>query len=232
MRRRPVPKVYVPGVWKQLWERWRGEETRAVAFGTAGDGSNAAYRGLPLLVLRYPRSAAGRKAASRLEHSYRQLAMVLQPNPLNVYAEILPGLPGTVVVLLRERDPGGCLGHAKPAGMESAFTKQLAEEMGCRVGEIDLSWGLIGQWQPQPLASLALDAGAVDAAERREDKDLRERVALLAVLFHEMEHLAFPDRPEAEVRRRSDRFYQQVLAASMAERGQLYGMEAWPSSLP
>ncbi len=232
MRRRPVPKVYVPGVWQQLWETWRGTETRTVAFGSANDHNGWASKGLPLLVLRYPRSSAGRQAAARLEHSYRQLATVLQPSPLAVYAEMLPELPGTVVVLLQERNPGGCLGHARPAGMESAFTRQLADEMGSRVGEIDLSWALIGQWQPQPLASLALDAGTVDAAERREDKDLRYRVAMLAVLFHEMEHLAFPDRPEAEVRRRSDRFYEQVLAASMADRGQVYGMEASPSSFP
>lgn len=226
MRRRPIPKVYVPGVWQQLWEKWRGEETRSVAFGAQSEGSAWTSRGLPLLILRYPRSAAGRRAAATLEDAYRQLATVLQPSPLEVYAEILPELPGTVVVLLRERDPGGCLGHARPEGMESPFTQDMATQTGCRVGEIDLSWGLIGRWQPQPLASLALEAGVVDNDELREDKELRDRVALLTVLFHEMEHLAFPERAEGEVRRRSDRFYAQVLAATLADRGQVYGIEA------
>lgn len=228
MRRRPVPKVYVPGLWQQLWQKWRGEESRTVAFGAQSEGSGWTSRGLPLLILRYPRSSANRKAAASLEDAYRQLATVLQPSPLEVYAEILPQLPGTVVVLLREQDPGGCLGHARPEGMESAFTRDLSAQLGCRVGEIDLSWGLIGQWEPQPLASLALEAGVVDYQEWREDKQLQWRVALLTVLFHEMEHLAFPERPEAEVRRRSDRFYQRVLAATLAERGQVYGIEASP----
>jgi hypothetical protein len=245
MRRRTVPKVRVPGIWQQLWDKWRGEETRVVRFGsTAGlaaprraaviDGANDARipRELPLLVLRYPRSKAGRRAASTLENAYRHLATVLQPSPLEVYQEILPYLPGAVVVILRQQDPAGCLGHARPEGMESETTRALASEIDTRVGEIDMAWQQIAQWQPQPLASLALDAWAVDEVERRQDQDLRVRVAMLTVLFHEMEHLAFPERPEHEVRRRSDRFYQQVLAATLEERGQVYGMEASPSPLP
>jgi len=230
MHRRPTLKVQVPGLWQQLWEKWRGEETRAVASGPVAGRDEGAT--LPLLVLRYPRSAAGRAAASRIESAYRRLAMVLQPSPLDVYADMLPVLPGTVVVVLRARDPGGCLGHARPEGLESPFTKQLAAEMGSRLGEIDLAWDLIGEWQPQPIASLALDADARDLQERREENDLRERVALLSVLFHELEHLAFPERMEAEVRGRSDRFYRQVLAASLADRGFAYGMEASSPLLP
>lgn len=199
---------------------------------SAGGNGGEAGIGLPLLVLRYPRSSAGRAAASDLERVYRRLSMVLQPNPLEVYAEILPLLPATVVVLLRDVDPGGCLGHARPAGLESDYSKQLAAEVGSRVGEIDISWKLIEQWQPRPLASLAVEASTAAAEDLRLDADLRYGVALLSVLFHELEHLAFPDRPEAEVRQRSDRFYQQVIAVSQAQKGRIYGMEASPSALP
>ncbi len=232
MRRRTLPEVHIPGLWQQIWEKWRGEETRPVSFGRSSDRGGWTGLELPLLVLRHPRSKAGRRAASMLEDAYRHLATVLEPSPVEVYAEMLPHLPGAIVVILRERDPGGCLGHARPRGMETAETRALAAEMNAEVGEIDLAWGLIVQWQPQPLASLALDAWAADDAERREDKDLRDRVAMLTVLFHEMEHLAFPDRPEQEVRQRSDRFYQQVLAATLADRGQVYGIEASPSPFP
>lgn len=225
-RHKQAPKVYVPGLWQQLWQCWRGHETRTVAFGATASGGEDGETGLPLLVLRYPRSAAGREAADRLESAYRQLPMVLHPSPLEVYAEILPLLPTTIVVLLRERDPGGCLGHARLAGMESEFSRQLAAEVGSRVGEIDLAWKLIADWQPQPLANLAAEA------EMREESGLRYGIALLTVLFHEMEHLAFPDRMEVDVRRRSDSFYRQVLAASLAEKGEIYGMEASPSALP
>lgn len=232
MRRRPLPRTRIPGLFSQLWQRWRGEETRIVAAvpGAALDRNQGL--GLPLLVLRYPRSGSGRLAADRLEHAYRSLLMVLRPSPLEVYADVLLALPATVVVLLREPDIGACLGHARPAGMESAFSKSLAAQTGGRVGEIDLCWKLIEKWQPQPLASLAAAASIQPPDERRYETDIRHGVALLSVLFHELEHLAFPDRTEALVRQRSNHFYQQVLKAMQAERGRVYGMEVSPSALP
>ncbi len=222
-RQKQVPRIHVPGFWQQLWERWRGYETRTVDFGFMAQAQTAAP---PLLVLRYPRSSAGREAADRLENACRQLPLVLHPNPLDVYSEILPLLPPAVVVILRERDPGGCLGHARLAGMESEFSKGLAEEMQSCVGEIDLCWKLIAEWQPQPLASMAVES------EIREEGDLRYGVALLTVLFHEMEHLAFPERAETDVRRRSDSFYQRVLRAILEAKGERYGIETSPSLLP
>jgi hypothetical protein len=232
MRKRPIPRTHIPSLWGQLWRRWRGEETRTVAAVPDAAFDRAEGVGLPLLVLRYPRSGSGRLAADRLEHAYRSLLMVVRPSPLDVYAEILPALPATVVVLLREPGIGSCLGHARPEGTESDFSKNLAAQTGSRVGEIDLCWQLIAKWQPQPLASLAVEASTDHPEDRRYDADLRHGIALLAILFHELEHLAFPDRTETEVRGHSDRFYQQVLTAIEAEKGRIYGMEASPSALP
>lgn len=225
-RQKPTPKIYVPGFWRQLWERWRGYDTRTVDFSNASATGDLPSAKPPLLVLRYPHSSAGREAADRLESACRQLSVILHPGPLEVYADILPLLPSTIVVLLRDRDPGGCLGHARLVGTESEFSKKLAEEMQSPVGEIDLSWRLIAEWQPQPLASLALEP------EIQEERELRYGIALLTVLFHEMEHLAFPDRTEAEVRRRSDSFYTQVLSAVLADKGECYGIETSLSRLP
>jgi len=226
MRKKRAPKVYVAGFWQNLWEQWRGQETRTISFGPWISSPNERGVRLPILVLRYPKSAAGRRAADELEHAYRQLPMILDPNPLDVYEEVLRLLPATVVTLLREVDPGGCLGHARLTGTESAFSKALAAETGKSVGEVDLAWKLIAAWQPQPLATLAA------ATDTQEDRDLRFGIALLTVLLHELEHLAFPDREEGAVRGRSDRFYQQVLASSLAEKGRVYGMEVSPSALP
>jgi hypothetical protein len=225
-RQRHTPKVSVPGFWRQLWERWRGYDTRTVDFSDVSPANGESSARPPLLVLRYPHSAAGREAADYLESACRQLALILHPSPLEVYADILPLLPPTVVVLMRERDPGGCLGHARLAGTESEFSSNLAQETRSRVGEIDLCWRLIAEWQPQPLASLAVES------EMEKERELRYGIALLTVLFHEMEHLAFPDRPEAEVRRRSDSFYTQVLSAVLAEKGEHYGIETSLSRLP
>lgn len=123
-----------------------------------------------------------------------------------------------VLVQFQDVTPGGCLGLARPRGLESPATKSLAEETGLAVGEIDLAWQLIAEWQPRPLASLALPE------ETLSQGDLRYRVALLTVLFHELEHLAFPDRPERDVRGRSDALYETVLRATAQETGNIYGI--------
>jgi hypothetical protein len=122
-----------------------------------------------------------------------------------------------VAVRFQERNPGGVLGHACPRGLESPETKRLAAETGSPVGEIDLAWKLIRQWQPRPLAALAAGSQATTQG------DLQYRVALLTVLFHELEHLAFPDRSEQQVRSRSDAFYQAALEAGIREAGGAYG---------
>jgi hypothetical protein len=48
---------------------------------------------------------------------------------------------------------------------------------------------------------------------------------LLAVFLHELEHLAFPDRPEQVVRRHSDEFYGAAMREYVREEyGVAYGM--------
>lgn len=211
-KRRPQ-KVYVPGFWQRMLDRFRGEDVRVVEAGNL----------LPILVVRFPRSRKGSEAAESLTTAYRQLLTVIEPSPLAVYAEILPHLPRSVVVELRALDPGGCLGHARPQGMESEFARNLAKENGASVGEIDLSWELIARWKPRPLATMAVAPELLDAG------DLMFRVGLLTVLFHELEHLAFPDRKEREVRERSDAFWEAVLRTSVREQGDEFGIAVAPN---
>ena len=66
------------------------------------------------------------------------------------------------------------------------------------------------RWEPLPLAALAVEPAEPD---RPHLEEFRFRIALLAVFFHEMEHLAFSEHQEQEVRRRSTEFY----AASLKE---------------
>jgi hypothetical protein len=208
MKSRKLPKVYLPGPWKRLWERWRGDEVRV--FESAEP--------LPVLVVRFPRTRQGAEAAETLRTAWMQLLTVMQPSPVEVYADVLQQLPRMVVVRFQERNPGGVLGHACPVGLESEETRQLALQTGFPVGEIDLAWKFIQQWQPRPLAALAV------GARTTEKGDLQFRVALLTVLFHELEHLAFPERSEQEVRRRSDAFYESALEAGVRDLGGQYGL--------
>ena len=90
------------------------------------------------------------------------------------------------------------------------MARRLAGDTGLRVGEIDLAVEAIRRWEPLPLAALAAQPSAVNCPELEE---FRFHIALLTIFFHEMEHLAFPERREQEVRKRSTGFY----AASLRE---------------
>lgn len=210
MRKRPTPKIYMPGPWRRLWNRLRGQEVRVF------DSVEA----LPILVVRHPRTRRGAEAAESLRTAWVQLLTVMDPDPREVYADVLQALPPMVVVRFEERNAGGVLGHACPRGLESAATKRLQEETGLPVGEVDLAFRLIAEWQPRPLASMASGAAAMD------DGELRYRVSLLSVLFHELEHLAFPEREERVVRSRSDAFYEAALEAGLRGVGSHYGLDA------
>lgn len=200
----------MPGPWRQFWHWIRGIEVRV--FESVG--------ALPILVVRHPRTRRGAEAAESLRTAWVQLLTVMEPDPLQVYKDVLSALPPMVVVRFEERNPGGVLGHACPGGLESAATKKLRAETGLPVGEVDLAYTQIAEWQPRPLASMASDAAVMA------DGDLQYRVALLSVLFHELEHLAFPDREEREVRRRSDAFYEAALQAGARRAGSHYGLGA------
>jgi hypothetical protein len=101
-------------------------------------------------------------------------------------------------------------------------------DTGQRVGEIDLAIEAIRHWEPLPLSALAAFAGqhADDAVARAEFEYQRFHIALLAVFLHELEHLAFPSRPEKVIRQRSDRLYVSMLRDLAAEElGVTYGFE-------
>lgn len=198
----------MPGPWRRLWDRLRGQEVRVFE----------SVEALPILVVRHPRTRRGAEAAESLRTAWVQLLTVMEPDPREVYADVLRALPPMVVVRFEERNAGGVLGHACPRGLESAATKRLQAETGLPVGEVDLAFRLIAEWQPRPLASMASGAAAMD------DGELRYRVSLLSVLFHELEHLAFPEREERVVRKRSDAFYEAALEAGVRGVGSRYGL--------
>ena len=175
---------------------------------------------LPLIVISYPRGnlalAEALRAATR--RTYRQLS----PDTRERYTSVLPHLPPLVVVVLRQHNPCTCLGHHHPPGTEGRIARRLSSDTGLRVGEIDLAVEAIRRWEPLPLAALA----AVPAAENRQElEEFRFHIALLTIFFHELEHLAFPEHQEQEVRKRSTEFYAASLRQFCAEElGVSYGI--------
>ncbi|MCS7314475.1 MAG: hypothetical protein RMI94_05135 [Bryobacterales bacterium] len=207
MKRPSAVKVHVPGVLARLKERIRGREQKLVRGGWQ----------MPLLLLVYPRGAGA--VASELEHAYAHALPASGSEVRGLYGDLWRALPALIVVQLRERNPCGCLGHHHPPGTESRLARRLASELGHPVAEIDLAYESIRAWQPEPLASLA----AEEAAGRLEP--LRLRAALLAVLLHEMEHLAFPERSESEILHRSRTFYRRAMSELVGkELGKDYGI--------
>lgn len=205
MRRKT--RVHVPGLFKLLVERLRGREQRLVR--GSGEG--------PLLLVSYP--SGHRSAAEDVESAYARLLPALPPEIRTRYEAVLQRLPAMVVVLLRPKNPCGCLGHHHVKGAESRLTRRLRADMGDAVGEVDLAWEAIREWQPLPLSSMA--AGALGGKLGA----IHFEAALLSVLLHELEHLAFPDHAEREVRTSSNDFYSAVMEELVRqEGGPGYGM--------
>ena len=210
LRRRPS-LVHPPGILERLSGRIRGREQMLVR----GDPD------WPLLLLSYPRGALDE--AKEVEAAYTHTFPLLTQETRSPYEALLPALPAIVVVLLRRRNPCGCLGHYHPRGTESRLTRRLASDLGSATGEIDIAYEGIREWQPQPLSSMALgDMGGRLAS-------LHVRAATVAVLMHELEHLAFPDAPERETRGRSNALYSAVMSELVAaESDSGYGMASSP----
>lgn len=207
MRRRSAVKIHVPGLLSRLRERIRGREQRLVRAGAE----------MPLLLLVYPRGA--RAVAWELESAYAHVLPTSGPETQQLYRDLWSALPAIIVVQLREKNFCGCLGHHHPPGTESRVARRLGAELGHPVAEIDLAYESIRDWRPEPLASLAAD----EPAGRLEP--LRFRAALLAVLLHEMEHLAFPERSEQEIHSRSRDFYRRAMSELVGtELGKDYGI--------
>jgi hypothetical protein len=203
--------VHMPGLFHRLVERLRGREQLLVRAGT----------GFPLLLITYP---SGKEWVAReLETAYAHTLPGLRQDTLSLYANALAAAPTMVVVLLRPLNPCGCLGHHHPRGTESRLTRRLAADLGSSVGEIDLAYEGIRAWTPLPLSSLA----AGDLGDKLDT--LHWEAALLAVLLHELDHLAFPQKNEREIRTTSNQFYTATMQELvMRESGLRYGMAVPP----
>ncbi|MBL8213311.1 MAG: hypothetical protein JNK87_21515 [Bryobacterales bacterium] len=213
MKKRGIGRLHSPGLLRRFLERLRGREQTLVR----------GPREWPLLLLSYP--PKGRAVAAEIGDAWLHTLPALRSAVAVSYREMLRGLPPMVVVILRDRNVCSCLGHHHPSGTESRLTRRLAADSGGTVGEIDLAWEAIRQWQPNPLSALA--AAVAEPSFNR----LQFRTAMLTVLLHELEHLAHPDHREAAVRGTSDGFYREVLNELLGEEGASarYGMQPAPS---
>ena len=214
-RRAQKRVVHPPGLFRRLAEWIRGREQLLVR----------PEAGFPLLLVTYPRGKV--EVARRLEAAYTHTMPALDKELAGGYLEVLRTLPALVVVLLRPINPCTCLGHFHPPGTESRLTRRLAGDLGSRVAEVDLAYEGIRNWDPTPLSSLAAgDMGGTLA-------ELRFEAAMLAVLLHELHHLAAPDQPERIIRAESNKFYAGLLREFVKrESGNDYGMSGAPREHP
>jgi hypothetical protein len=197
-------RIHSPGLVRRLLEKLRGFEQTLVR-GPAD---------WPLLLLSYPTGYS--EIAEEVRQAWLHTFPALTAPAASPYRAMLRRLPAVVVVLLRPRNVCTCLGHHHPKGAWSSLTRRLAHDMGSETGEIDLAWEAIRDWRPHPLSSLAAGPSF---------EILHFRAALLSVLLHELEHLAWPDHQEREVRQSSDTFYAAALTEMLQQEGVAsYGM--------
>lgn len=187
----------------QMAERLLGKSVDLISVGES----------LPLVVASYPRGRGRLALALRdvLSFTYSALPAAVKGS----YAEVLSRAPTLVVADLRVRNACTCLGHHHPAPTHGDLSRRLAQDTGAAIGEIDLAVDSIRGWEPLPLAGLAV--GGTNADEQARAKDARFQAALLGVFLHELEHGAFPERAEEEIRRRSDRFYVAAVSALLGD---------------
>jgi len=157
---------------------------------------------LPLVLATYPRQNSW--LAVELSSVLRFTFPALTEEVKRSYRDALARVPTVIVAELRLANVCSCLGHHHPEVTHSLLTKSLQADTGGTVGEIDLAVGSIREWNPLPLAGLA---AACNESSRDSFEEARFHAALLAVFLHELEHVAYPERPEAEIRRRSNRFF-------------------------
>lgn len=157
---------------------------------------------LPLVVATYPRQ--NKWLAVELSNSLRFTFPALTEEVTRGYREALARVPSLIVAELRLANVCSCLGHHHPEVIHSALTRGLQADTGGTIGEIDLAVGSIREWNPLPLAGLA---AACNESFRGSFEEVRFHAALLAVFLHELEHVAYPNKPEDEIRQRSNRFF-------------------------
>lgn len=157
---------------------------------------------LPLVLATYPRQKSW--LALELSNSLRITFPALTEDVKQGYRDALARVPSVIVAELRLANVCNCLGHHHPEVIHSSLTRSLKADTGGSIGEIDLAVGSIREWNPLPLAGLA---AAGNESLRDSFEEVRFHAALLAVFLHELEHVAYPERPEDEIRQRSNRFF-------------------------
>ena len=187
-------RAHVPGLLRRFYLWLRGSEQVLVR--PAAE--------LPLVLIAY--AAGDLEGVERLQHSLEETWLLLPDSFRRRYAGILEQAPPLIVVLLRQRNLCGCLGHHHPRGTESRLTRRLRGISGVRTGELDLAFKSIREWEPLPLSRLALPE-----ENSEEIGSYQWHLALLSVFLHEIHHLVQPREPEAAVREQSQRFYVDAL---------------------
>jgi hypothetical protein len=215
--RHRLPRIHPRGLLLQFYDHLRGHDQLLIQAGQE----------LPLVVASYPKGRTW--LATSLQSALCSIFRSLPSEQRSAYRDVLDTVPSLVVAELRRANACRCLGHHHPPGTESRLARRLSADTGLRVGEIDLAVQSIRVWQPLPLAALAAAVAASEHSPRAEtDAEIEYRrfhTALLAVFLHELEHLAFPERPEQAVRRRSDEFYGSAMREYVREEyGVAYGI--------
>jgi hypothetical protein len=128
-------RVHVPSLFERLVARLRGRQQLLVRGAMPG----------PMLLLSYPTGQS--EVAGEIERAYAHLLPSLPDAILSRYRGVLGRMPAMVVVLVRQKNPCGCLGHHHVRGTESRLTRRLRGDLGDAVGEIDLAWQAIRDWR-------------------------------------------------------------------------------------
>jgi len=188
------------------WLRWRewlgGRQYRFAHFGD---------RAAPLVILAHARRDAAR--AHEMARAIEQNWTAVPDRCRETYAGILDLAPGMVIVQLRRRNVCTCLGHRHMGVNEEPFAQPHEAFGGASVGELDLAYERVAAWQALPLSDLAFDTRFLEGSRQKEFHAEQLRLKLLSVLLHEINHLVFPQDPEASIRERSLGFYREALAS-------------------
>ena len=180
-RRSQRRRVQTPGLLSRMVGAVCGRAQRLI---TAGPS-------LPLVLATYPRQNSW--LAVEFSNSLRFTFPALTEDVKRDYRDALARVPTVIVAELRLANVCSCLGHHHPAVTHSPLTRSLQADTGGAIGEIDLAVGSIREWNPLPLAGLA---AACNESLRDSFEEVRFHAALLAVFLHELEHVAYPERPE------------------------------------
>ena len=157
------------------WGQWlKGRRYRITRFSD---------RKTPLIVIAHSfRDAAmARLFALVIERDWTMVPAVCR----EAYDEILFHAPELIVVQFRRKNLCRCLGHRHPVIREEPFAEHHEVFGGARVGEMDIAWQTVRDWQGLPLSDLALDTKFLEGSRLEEFHATQFRLRLLSVFLHE-----------------------------------------------